>query len=242
MILSSKPTKGGYVSRIMALPVLTVLAGTVVVNAQKAAEPIAQHKAVASTTIQPASTSIPVAPADYALSQKPQLPRIKAATTADTKLVATKGRGQEPTIEFVRQLQQSVVNMKQVEEKLGAPDQKILSSDESIWVYMSGGKMLRIQFNRKTDEIERFNYAQYGKPAKQGVQYEWVKEIQEDVTSKTSIEERFGKPTSIFLSNDEETWEYRLPNKELKLNFHVTGAQKELVSKYAYTENNPASH
>ncbi|MDF2191907.1 M56 family metallopeptidase [Paraflavitalea sp. CAU 1676] len=237
MILSSNPTKYGYVSRIMALPVFLVLAGTIAVQAQKSTRQIARNSSKASKQTTP-SGIYPV-PDNYTWPHTPEPPGNAARNSLGKKPVDPARNGMEPNLELVRQLKLSIVNMQQVKEKMGAPGQKVLSSDESVWVYVGGGKQLRIQFNKETDVIEAFYYAQQGKPSKQAFTYERVKEIRDNVTSREEIVTQFGKPTNMYVTSDRETWEYEAPHKHFAVDFHISGEQKDLVSKFRYAENSP---
>ncbi|MBO9566831.1 MAG: M56 family metallopeptidase [Niastella sp.] len=226
MILSSNPTRFGYLSRIMTLPVVLVLAGTIAVKAQQVASKLPEG-----------------IPADmYFATDNRGMLAVKSTTLKKTPVYEFKTikevPGNGPDISIARLLQKEITNMKQVQEKLGAPRQKTLSSGESVWSYTAGGKSLRIVFDRATDTIQSFHYVQFGKSVAQKITYEQVKSIKEGETTGEMITQLFGKPANIFVKKDAETWQFELPNQQLSIEFDVLSG-KQLVRSFNYNEHNP---
>jgi hypothetical protein len=227
MILSSNPTRFGYLSRIMALPVVLVLAGTIAVKAQQVASKLPEGLSADMYFATDSRGMLAV--------KSTKLKKVPIYEFKTIKEVPGNG----PDISIARLLQKEITNMKQVQEKLGAPRQKTLSTNESVWSYTAGGKSLRIVFDRNTDTIQSFHYVQFGKAVAKKLDYEQVKSIKEGATTGEIITQLFGKPGNIFIKKNTETWQFELPNQQLSIEFDVLGGKNQLVRSFNYNEHNP---
>jgi hypothetical protein len=231
MITQFNQTKYGYWSRVMALPVLLVLSCLVTLKAQQVSAQsekplLVLHASKDVYTVIPGSNTSPT---------KAEVLTHKQAVKTGVPTATANMEATNIDIEKVRSLMREITTMQKVLELFGEPSQKMLSPGSHAWVYEFPQSHLRIDFDRKTDTITDFVYAQNMKQAVNTMTYEAVRNIKEESTTGETILKQFGQPTAISIAPGHERWEYNNPPKA-HLSVEFKNEKTLVVQTFMYQE------
>lgn len=225
MITTFHQTKYGYGSRLMALPLLLVVAGVVTLKAQQV------------ITSPQKQTLALYAPKDvYAAAPAQPKDNSTAVVKAPAAITHENNGTEQITLEKVRTLMQTVFTMQQVAEKFGTPSEKLLSPHSGLWLYQDANSHLRIDFNPGTDTIKVFSYSLLtNQTPAAALHYEAIRGIREGITTAEAVTKQFGTPSSLMLSPGRERWDYRNDKANLSVEFTMQQSG-QVVNTFTYSE------
>jgi hypothetical protein len=245
MIIQRNQQSYNYCSRLMVLPLSVLLFLAISVYAGESKHSLNIQTPVKTTvesgnplpppvvnkgsqSVTPADTGKPVKAGPVAIHNVRQ--------TAERVIVADLPE-KDLDLEKVRSLGNTVTDMKQVPGLLGAPQQKVLATDNGFWAYDTQRSHLRIEFDKETDKITSYSYTANQENPSALISYEDARAIKVNYTTSDAIHKQFGKPYVVLISPEKEVWEYSNPAAQMHLVFDATDSNNKVVRDFRYIEN-----